>query len=193
MVGCVAIRKHVDVSVNNCKYKSHRLAWFYVHGRWPVNIDHIDGNPQNNRFANLREASQSENMQNQRHARKDNKSGALGVSCRGGAKFTAAIKASGKRIYLGTFETKDAAHQEYLRAKAIYHEFGTLDKPSGGLRGARVKSSQYKGVTLVKNSNPIKWRSQINIKGVIKKIGVFDCEIAAYQAFLSAKYHSKNV
>ena len=44
-------------------YYAHRLAWFYMTGEWPSkHIDHIDGKKSNNCFANLRNASQAENM-----------------------------------------------------------------------------------------------------------------------------------
>lgn len=42
----------------------HRVVWLLCHGRWPTQIDHIDGNPLNNRVENLREVSQSENDAN---------------------------------------------------------------------------------------------------------------------------------
>jgi len=53
------------ISLDNRKYKAHRLAWFYVHGRWPVDqIDHINRCPGDNRLVNLREASPSLNSLN---------------------------------------------------------------------------------------------------------------------------------
>lgn len=42
----------------------HRVVWLLCHGRWPTQIDHIDGNPLNNRVENLREVSRSENDAN---------------------------------------------------------------------------------------------------------------------------------
>ena len=43
---------------------SHRMAFFIKEGRWPDQIDHIDGNQQNNKWSNLREATKSQNMMN---------------------------------------------------------------------------------------------------------------------------------
>jgi len=45
-------------------YLSSRLAWFYMTGEWPTEIDHIDRNRANDRWTNLREVSRSENLKN---------------------------------------------------------------------------------------------------------------------------------
>ena len=45
----------------------HHIAWALVFGRFPKQIDHINGNKTDNRIENLREVSQSENNQNKLH------------------------------------------------------------------------------------------------------------------------------
>lgn len=43
----------------------HRTVWALCHGAWPVEeIDHINGDRQDNRVENLRQVSRSENMLN---------------------------------------------------------------------------------------------------------------------------------
>jgi len=42
----------------------HRAAWALFYGRWPTEIDHLNGNKTDNRICNLREVSSSENQQN---------------------------------------------------------------------------------------------------------------------------------
>ncbi len=42
----------------------HRAAWALYYGRWPTEIDHLNGNKTDNRIENLREVSRGENDQN---------------------------------------------------------------------------------------------------------------------------------
>jgi len=44
--------------------KMHRAAWALFYGRWPTEIDHLNGNKTDNRIENLREVSRGENDQN---------------------------------------------------------------------------------------------------------------------------------
>nr|WP_274383193.1 HNH endonuclease [Cupriavidus gilardii] len=109
-------------------HKAHRLAWLYMTGSWPSsNIDHINGVPWDNRWANLRDTPQSVNAQNLRRPRRDNKTGFLGVSPdrrRGG--FIAQISANGRCRYLGRFPTPELAHQAYVQAKRQLHAGCTI-------------------------------------------------------------------
>jgi hypothetical protein len=58
---------YIRITIDKRFYLAHRLAWFYVKGKWPeADIDHINGDKTDNRFANLREASRSLNRGNSR-------------------------------------------------------------------------------------------------------------------------------
>jgi hypothetical protein len=70
--------RHYDVMYKNKTHKMHRIIFLMHHGYLPKEIDHIDGNPLNNKINNLREVTHSQNMQNSR-LRKDNISGEKGV------------------------------------------------------------------------------------------------------------------
>ena len=109
-------------------YQAHRLAWLWVYGCMPSNhIDHIDGNPSNNRIENLRDVTRSVNMQNKKKACKGNTSGYLGVSWNKKiGKFVSEISFKGKRLSLGSFDDPKIAHEAYLSAKRKYHEGNTL-------------------------------------------------------------------
>jgi hypothetical protein len=81
--------------------------------------DHHDGDGLNNRRANIRECSKPENSCN-RGPQINNKSGFKGVSPSNG-KWRAQIAVSGHKIYLGEFETPEAAHAAYCEAADEFH------------------------------------------------------------------------
>lgn len=107
-------------------YWEHRLAWFFVYGEWPaMDLDHINGTRDDNRIANLREVTRSENAQNKRRARRDNSTGVLGVTI-DYKKFRAQIRVDGKTTHLGSFATAEEASDAYLEAKRRMHPANTL-------------------------------------------------------------------
>ena len=120
--------KYWHIRIDGKKYKAHRLAWLYVFGMWPTkSLDHIEGNQSNNRISNLREATQSENLQNQLKARADSKTSLLGASRnKNRSNYRAQIMVNGKSIHLGCFKTDIEAHDAYITAKRIHHPFGTV-------------------------------------------------------------------
>jgi HNH endonuclease len=52
------------IRVDYTLYHAGRLAWFYVYGKWPNEIDHIDNDPTNNRIWNLANGTHKDNMSN---------------------------------------------------------------------------------------------------------------------------------
>lgn len=58
--------------------KTHHVVWMLHNGRWPEQIDHINGNPSDNRIENLRESNATLNNRNQK-MQHNNKSGYTGV------------------------------------------------------------------------------------------------------------------
>jgi hypothetical protein len=114
------------VCIDGRFYYAHRLAWLYVVGSWPsLHIDHIDGVRNNNRFSNLRDVDRCVNLQNQRKARNDNESGAIGVRVQGD-RFRATISNEGATIHLGLFPTIVDASDAYLKAKRKLHSGCTI-------------------------------------------------------------------
>lgn len=107
---------YYQLAINRTIYKQHRLAWFYMTGKWPENqIDHINGIKDDNRFHNLREATNSQNLHNI-GAKSNNKTGYKGVSLHKPAgKYVANIMIKGKQLYLGIFDTPEEAHEAYKK------------------------------------------------------------------------------
>ena len=123
-----AHRLRLSVNYKKKAILAHRLAWALHTGSWPNGeIDHINGDESDNRLVNLRDTSKSVNQQNKRNPRSDNKSGFMGVCWHKGAgKWRAQITVNGKVIYLGLYETTEAAHAAYLRAKRELHQGCTI-------------------------------------------------------------------
>jgi hypothetical protein len=98
-------------------YAAHRVAAFLMLDRWPICIDHIDGDRTNNVWSNLREVTLHENSKNQKK-RSTNTSGVTGVhfskQC---GKYIASIRQNHKLIYLGIFERLEDAAKARLKAQ----------------------------------------------------------------------------
>jgi hypothetical protein len=98
-------------------FRAHRLAWIYVTGREPEQqIDHIDGDRSNNKWANLREATPRQNSANSKSTI-PNTSGYRGVSWDARRnKWFVKIKVSGVQKFLGYYDDPAVGHQVYCAA-----------------------------------------------------------------------------
>lgn len=116
----------VTVKLDGRTYSGHRLAWLYMHGDWPaLELDHRSGIPGENRILNLRDVTHAVNMQNVKRARRHSKTGVLGVVIKMGAPY-AQISINGRTRTLGRYESIEAAHEAYLKAKRELHPGNTL-------------------------------------------------------------------
>lgn len=124
--GDIAARIHIPgdrkrgygyIAVDGVRYSANRLAWLYMTGKWPsMMVDHADGDPGNDRFTNLREATATQNLMNMR-IRRDNTSGFKGVNFHGEkGRWRAYIQHAGRRQHLGYFDTAQEAHKAYCAA-----------------------------------------------------------------------------
>src|SRR5690606_13478665 len=120
IAGCVTNRGYVTICINGKVYYGHRLAWFYMTGRFIDQIDHKDLNKSNNKWENLRESSGSQNLGNIRK-HKDNKSGYKGVSWyKPYQKWVVYIKAGSLRKNLGYYDDILEAAKVYEKAAEKY-------------------------------------------------------------------------
>lgn len=99
---------------------AHRAAWAIHTGAWPLgDIDHIDGNKQNNAISNLRDGTKSQNQRNTRRP-KNNTSGAIGVTWnRRSRKWKAQLGIKGGK-YLGEFARFEDAVAARKAAETAY-------------------------------------------------------------------------
>jgi hypothetical protein len=109
------------IGVDGTQYLAHRLAVLIVRGRWPPeDVDHLNGDRDDNRWANLRECTRQVNAQNLRKARSNNRTGVLGV-IPSGDRWVARITVNRRRLHLGCFSTPAEAHAAYIHAKRRLH------------------------------------------------------------------------
>jgi len=113
---------YICITLFGRRYYAHRLAWLWMTGRWPTgDVDHRNLCRADNRWANLRQASRSENRCNQR-CRRDSTSGLKGVfyhKARG--TWYARIAKDGRQQHLGVFPTAADAHAAYVAAAVVIH------------------------------------------------------------------------
>ena len=101
-------RGRLCIRIDRRTYHAHRLAFLWMTGRWPSQIDHRNRDPLDNCWSNLREASQAENLRNQR-LHKTNTSGHVGVRALANGSYRATICVNYHILNLGTFKTFAAA------------------------------------------------------------------------------------
>ena len=128
--GCTYKMKRKDgyarrsIVVDHFTYTASRLAWLYMTGSWPNDqIDHINHDSADNRFANLREVDSTENNKN-RSKRRDNKSGVTGVNWRASnGNWRVYISIGGKQIHGGYFTSFEeaVARRKELEAQYNFH------------------------------------------------------------------------
>ena len=112
---------YVQVRYNGVLCLAHRIVWELYNGKEPDGmIDHIDGNPSNNRIENLRIANKSINAKNQKKSI-SNTSGVTGISRSfNGSRWRAYISNEGKAIHLGVFDDIEDAINARKEAEKIY-------------------------------------------------------------------------
>ena len=115
---------YVYITIEGKSHRAHRLAFLYVHGYTPKNIDHINCVKDDNRISNLRESDSSSNGANMKLTKR-NRSGYKGVSWHKGArKWYAQITIKGEHRHLGTFDCPAEAHAVYCEeGKKLHGEF----------------------------------------------------------------------
>ena len=117
----------IQVERDKGAYNAARLAWLYVTGEWPLDqIDHINGIRDDNRWRNLRAASNAENNRN-RGAQSNNGTGLRGVS-RWGKRWQARISVDGRQVRVGAFDTPEEAAAAYAAAaRRLHGEFARTE------------------------------------------------------------------
>lgn len=122
-------KKYLRLGFRGKQLLLHRVVWAIKTGSWPTNqVDHRDGNPFNNCFSNLREATSQENNRNKKST-KSSVSPYKGVYWhKFGKTWAATAKLNGKQKHLGSFASETEAAKAYdTFAKEHYGEFAHLN------------------------------------------------------------------
>lgn len=127
IVGCDSGRGYIKVAVHGRRYYAHRLIWLWMTGQWPdADVDHINGNPSDNRWVNLRAATRSQNLQNLIH-KPAGASGVRGVTWDArNQRWRAQLRVNKTYVDVGRFESIEDAERAYLAAKRKNHEFSNV-------------------------------------------------------------------
>jgi len=124
--GTILSDGYIGITLDKVRYLAHRLAYLFMKGRWPkYEIDHEDGVRSNNKWENLRAATDLDNSRNRKpHKNKRIPTkGVSPVSARGKKRknpYAAYITVNGKQIYLGVHPTIEAASAAYRTAATKY-------------------------------------------------------------------------
>lgn len=174
---------------------AHRVAWLWMTGEWPAGqIDHINGDRTDNRWANLRIATQKQNSANQ-GLRTTNKSGVKGV-CWVASKnlWKAVITLDGKNKFLGYYKTLAEAGSARQEAEVEHH--GEFAKPNPDFQPVlfghrRNAFSGCTGVSFDKKRNL--WFAAITVSGKANFLGRFKTFEEAVAARKKAEATSNTV
>lgn len=147
-------------------------------------VDHKDGNGLDNRRANLRVASRSQNAMNMK------KDALKGITPDiDGQRWKAQITIDGKTLYLGIFASpEDAALQYDQAAYRYFGEFASVNYPDISMDTdwkckVRSGSSAHKGISFNKSIKAKPWIARKYIAGKSFRIGSFKTEQEAVEAY----------
>lgn len=122
IVSTISHYGYIVVGIDGVKHPAHRVIFKLMTGLDPAEyIDHINNIKNDNRWSNLREATQSENERN-RPVDRDNVAGLKGVTFHKlKNKYSARIAVNGEHIYLGIYDSAEEAHAVFVDASLKYH------------------------------------------------------------------------
>jgi hypothetical protein len=115
---------YIAIHIGGRDLYAHRLAWLLIYGDPGLRgVDHINGNPSDNRIANLRLATVSQNQMNipvfGRRGKGSRRLVGTYYAPQSGT-YRARLTVDGKCYHLGYFDTEHAAHEAYLEARKVH-------------------------------------------------------------------------
>ena len=108
MLGAYTQKGYVEIKVDGKTYKAHRLAFLYMDGDFPAEVDHINRVRDDNRWCNLRASNRNDNCRNRNPL--SHRDLPVGVYPHRN-KFKAMVGINYKSKYLGLFDTPELAEE----------------------------------------------------------------------------------
>ena len=121
IAGSITDQGYIVINIKGNRHKAHRLAWLIMIGEWPEKqIDHKNGIRDDNRWNNLRLATNSQNHANGK-LYKNNTSGYKGVIwSKEKKKWRADVRFYGETKFLGYYDNIKSAAEAYKKAAQKY-------------------------------------------------------------------------
>ena len=132
------------------------------------NVDHIDNNPLNNHFTNLRWCNHNENMKNIKQRTEGKKNGV--IFDKKNQRWMACAHSNNKHKFLGYFDSYDEARQaresfENNQEEKEFYKTGN-DESFSDLK-SRPKSKRGQGEGCIYQQKNGRWRTTLISKGII--------------------------
>lgn len=165
--------QYIQLGINGITYAAHRVVYKWVTGKDPEGIlEHKDDNGRNNRFWNLLDSD----VHNNNVTRSLIKNGSLGQKDSNGA-WRARICIEGKVFNLGSFQTKEEAHEAHMSAMASLNKNPNWrPSPHKTLRTGRSSNLRYA------SRHGKRWQASYRFKSQYYYVGQFDTEQEAHDA-----------
>jgi hypothetical protein len=120
-------QRYLKICIAGKSTSLHRMIFLHQHGYLPKCLDHIDGNRENNKIENLREATQQQNCLNSKH-KSHSKSPYKNVYLQPPTKnpewkrnWVVSLMINGTRKYIGSFEDIELADLVAHEARDKFH------------------------------------------------------------------------
>lgn len=129
IAGSMRATGYLNLNIHGKNFLAHRAAWAIHFGAWPNGIlDHVNGQKDDNRIANLRPTTIAQNAANS-GPRSNNKAGVKGVFQTRSGRWKASIRLRGQNVHLGLFDSPAEAGRAYQEAaRQAFGEFALCSK-----------------------------------------------------------------
>jgi len=180
---------YVELVLNYHRYLAHRVAWLYMTGAWPESlIDHIDNDPANNRWSNLRAATPSQNLSAHNVGKSGKGKWLRGVVRNAYGSFTARASFNGKAVHIGSYATAREAHDAYrIKCNEMKGEFSPywgqdIPEPKKLTLSDRPTRREKRGLPRGVYKSRNRWGAQVFKDNVRYNAGTFETMEEAAEA-----------